>query len=204
MVGVTFTDGSQGYRIFPEWVEYGSLPTEVRDARYPPPSNQPNALGRLKTNQIRHDHYVKDVECRPVIEPLLDALAFVSRCDPRIVDLSPDGDPRRFPLEPISERDYERRHPDWNRRSEVEAELRILCESNPPSGVRRICIAHIQGSDGSVLAHCGYTEQQDGSHSIFTETPSKFNAMWSSSDFHTGSRKQGWLIRSQSRATARL
>jgi hypothetical protein len=171
VVGVTFEDDSKGYRIFPEWVDYLHLPVEVRDARFPPLQNQPNALGRLKTNQIHHDHYQSDVARAPVVEPLLDALAFVTRCDPRIVRMDTNGDPRHFPLEPISERDYERRHPDWKRRTVLEAELRDLCESNPPTGTKRVCIAHLKAEDGTVLAHCGYTQLPDGNQWIFTETP---------------------------------
>lgn len=171
VVGVTFDDGTRGYRVFPHWAVYSALPTEVRDAHHPPPKKQLNTLGKLKTNQTHHTHYQQAVGGRPVIEVLLDALAFFSRCDPRIVRVNGDGSPLHFPLEPISERDYERRHPDWKRRELLETELRDLCESNPPGGLRRVCIAYLQDGGGDVVAHCGYTQLGPGSWSMFTETP---------------------------------
>lgn len=171
VVGVTFEDGLHGYRIFPHWVSYGGLPPDVREARYPPKGSVTGAVGKLKTNQIHHDHYNAVVGGHLVIETLLDAFAFFARCDPRIVRLNQDGGPRHFPLEPISERDYERRHPEWRSRAEVEEELRELCESNPPGGTKRTCVAHLQDATGAVVAHCGYTEVGGGRYATFTETP---------------------------------
>lgn len=171
VVGVMFDDGTQGYRIFPHWATYHNLPSEVREARYRPPKNAPpGTLGALKTNQVHHDHYDRFIGGQPVVDTLLDTLSFFSRCDPRIVRMNSDGDPSYFPLDPISERDYERRHPEWKPRRQVEKELRELCESNPPSGVRRTCVAHLQGSNGEVVAHCGFTTLSSGSLSMFTET----------------------------------
>lgn len=58
VVSVSFEDDSRGFRVFPAWAEYGKLPTDVREARYPPARNAPqSSIGSLKTNQLHHDHY---------------------------------------------------------------------------------------------------------------------------------------------------
>lgn len=174
VVGLTFDDGTAGYRVFPHWASYVELPSGVRDARFDPPRNRPpGTLGPLKTNQIHHDHYSNSVGGHPVIETLLDALAFFARCDPRIVRLSGDGSPRHFPLEPINERDYERRHPDWPHRAQVELELREDCESHPPGGSRRILIAHSQDPTGAPVVHYGYTDAGAGRLALFAEAPAQ-------------------------------
>jgi hypothetical protein len=172
VVGVTFDDGSRGLRIFPQWAEYDELPQEIREARRDPGKGKPPGSGALMTNQIHHDHYRDVVAGTPVVEPLMEAFAFFARCDPRIVRIAEDGEPQHFPLVPISERDYERRHPDWPSRKAVEMELRSACESEPPLGTSRVCVAHATHEDGvGVAAHFGYTILEGRSPVPFTESP---------------------------------
>lgn len=166
VVQVPFTDGDVGFRVFPEWIPYAGLPTEIREARHPPKRSQP--LGDLKTNELHHQHYRDFVAGRPVVETFLDCLAFFASCDPRIVRRDAAGDYRHFPLEPIVERDYERRHPDALSRREVEAELRGLLQAGPPIGVRRIVLGRMVTPDGRTVMY-GMTEVDHGRSASFTE-----------------------------------
>ena len=166
---VPFTDGTDSYRVFPHWASYPDLPHEFREARHPPKKGR--QVGKLKTNQIHHDHYESEIGEHLVVETLLDAFKFFAQCDPRIVSIDEHGDPRHFPLTPIVERDYERRHPDNPNRSVVENELRKQCESKPPGGQRRTLIASLRNQDDEILVHCGMTQHSSGYSEFFTETP---------------------------------
>jgi hypothetical protein len=170
-VGVRFDDGTEGLRIFPQWAEYDELPSEVRDARHAPKKGKPPGSGALKTNQIHHDHYRSAVAGRPVVEALMDALVLYATCDPRIVRVKGSGDYQYFPLEPIAERDYERRHPEWPTRAQFEAELRRACEEEPPVGLKRVAVAHVTSADGKVITHSlGFTIHDAGPPTLFAET----------------------------------
>jgi hypothetical protein len=172
VLGVSFDDGTRGFRVFPVWAEYGALPAEVREARRPPSPKTPGTAGSLRTNQMHHDHYKARVGGEQVIETFLDALKFFVNCDPRIARLDKDAELVHFPLEPIVERDYERRHPFWPKRREMEDELRELCESGPPTGKHRRIVANVTSPEtGEVLAYCGYTVISDHHEHMFTETP---------------------------------
>lgn len=175
VLGVSFDDDTRGFRVFPAWAEYEALPVEVTEARFPAPKNSPpGTSGKLMTNQLHHDHYRAKVGGEHVMETFLDALGFFLSCDPRIGRLDKDGELVHFPLEPIVERDYERRHPFWPKRREIEDELRQICESGPPTGHRRRILATLTSPErDETIAYCGYTVLSDGNGHMFTESPNQ-------------------------------
>ncbi|MFJ1742481.1 hypothetical protein ACIOG4_27880 [Streptomyces microflavus] len=150
-----------GFRVIPAWEPYDRLPPVVRENRRGP--------GRRNgTSGQSHDAYRDAVGGHLVIETLLDALAFFLRCDPALARRVAGTDELAyFPLPPYTVHDYERRHPDQPNRADVGAEVRRLAQHDVPSGsVREISYRLLD--DGQAV-YCGYTVEQFGVKSAFTE-----------------------------------
>ncbi|MEX1005802.1 MAG: hypothetical protein WD156_10600 [Acidimicrobiia bacterium] len=103
-------DGRSAFRVVPKWKPYGQLPPDVQN--------------NTKTSKRCHAAYQATVAGEPVIETLLDAIAWFVKCDPSLAHRDEAGELMGFPLPELWQHDYERRHPDWVRRSDVETELR--------------------------------------------------------------------------------
>jgi len=114
--------GRNGFRVFPRWPEYTSLPADVLQTR---------------TAGAVHEFYRDAVGGRLVIETLLDVVRFFDRCDPSLARRTDIGDLEGFPLMPFIEHDYERRHPYWPSWSEMDRGRLARLTSSPPNGVRR-------------------------------------------------------------------
>ncbi|MFF2331970.1 hypothetical protein, partial [Streptomyces sp. NPDC058103] len=147
-------EGPTGWRVMPTWQPYDALPPDVRDS--------------TGTASSSHRAYRDTVGGRLIVETLLDAFAFLLRCDPTLARRVPGTDDLAyFPLHPYTLHDYERRHPKQPNRDEVAAEVRRLTEEAVPSGSHRE-ISYRLDSDGTPV-YCGYTEESYGVRTSFTE-----------------------------------
>ena len=149
-------DGGQLFRVIPNWKPYAALPAEVRN--------------NTKTARRCHDSYQAAVEGESVIETLLDALAWFLSCDPSLARRDAAGELVHFPLQELFQHDYERRHPEWERRSEVEAALRDFAATRVPGGDFRAIRHRLVDQDGITRAYCGFARTRGGGTS-FTESP---------------------------------
>ncbi|MFM9540049.1 hypothetical protein [Streptomyces turgidiscabies] len=144
--------GTTGFRVFPVWKLYDELPEAVRGSHGNKRAYQEAVGGRL------------------VIETLLDAFAFLNRCDPTLAsrDLK-TGELEFFPLKhyasPVG---YERRHPDQPRHAEIHLEVRQRAEAKSPAGIRRTIQYSFPAGDSTV--YCGYTDTGSHSQTAFTES----------------------------------
>lgn len=155
VVRVPFKEGDR-YRVSPVWKPHAELPEVVRD--------------NTRTNRRHHDAYRTHVQGRFVIETLLDALAFFLCCDPALARMTNEGELEHFPLPEIAQHDYERRHPDWPSRSQVELDLRAELTRKPPSGVERTILHRLVTEGGHVEAYVGDTLIEPERWAAFTES----------------------------------
>jgi len=143
------------FRVVPKWRPYDQLPADVQN--------------NTKTSERCHAAYRTAVEGEPVIETLLDAIAWFVKCDPSLAQRDEAEELKHFPLPELWQHEYERRHPDWVRRCDVEAELRAKRTRELPVGDYR-SIQHRLLDGDLTVAFCGYTFR-NGYRSAFTETP---------------------------------
>jgi hypothetical protein len=155
---LSFYDPEMGqiFRVIPKWRPYAELPTEIQN--------------NDKTSQRCHDAYQAAVEGESVIETLLDALAWFLACDPSLGRRDASGELEHFPLPELWQHDYERRHPEWPRRSEIEDELREVAATRTPEGRFRAIRHRLNDVDGATLAYCGFARTNSGG-SAFSEFP---------------------------------
>jgi hypothetical protein len=133
--------GRGGWRVFPRWQDYASLPAEVRN--------------NTRTARSAHDRYRDSVGGRLVIETLLDVMRFFDRCDPSLARRNDAGNLEGFPFPAFIEHDYERRHPYWPSWDEVNVELLNRLTSQPPGGtVRQVRRKVVHGA---TILLVGYT-----------------------------------------------
>ncbi len=129
-------------RVFPSWQPYDQLPDAIRTSN--------------KTSRGAHSAYRTAVGGHLVIDTLLDAFAFLHRCDPTLARYAPGTEELEyFPLKQYISHDYDRRHPDQPSRPQVEAEVRRRTQQTPPLGKGRV-IVHRFSSDGATI-YCGTT-----------------------------------------------
>jgi hypothetical protein len=158
MITAFYSNGMQGFRIFPRWQTYDELPVAI----------QTNG----KTARRHHDDYRDRVGGRLVMEVLQDAIKFFLDCDPSIARLAHGGQPVEFPLEgfplPVElAHGYERPHPYFPGIETLDADLRRTLSAERPTGAQRI-VERVTIVD-QVVVVAGYTELHRGGHS-FTET----------------------------------
>ena len=146
----------QLFRVIPRWKPYAELPLEIQND--------------TKTSQRCHDAYQAAVEGESVIETLLDTLAWFLACDPSLARRTAAGELEHFPLPELWQHDYERRHPEWKRRAECEAELREVAVTRTPGGQFRAIRHRLIGGDGTTIAYCGFTRTGSGG-CAFSEFP---------------------------------
>ncbi|WAZ26895.1 hypothetical protein STRCI_008564 [Streptomyces cinnabarinus] len=144
--------GTAGYRVFPFWKLYDELPEAVR------------------ASSGNEEAYREAVGGRLVIETLLDAFAFLNRCDPTLASRDPKtGELEFFPLKPYpGPVGYERRHPDQPGRAEIHLEVRRRAEAKSPAGIRRTIQYSFPSGDSTV--YCGYTDNGSRGQWAFTES----------------------------------
>ncbi|PVC81585.1 hypothetical protein [Streptomyces sp. CS014] len=135
-----------GYRVMPRWLPFDELPNAIRDN----PKNSPSAV----------QAYKDAVGGQLVMDTLLDAFAFIDRCDPTLARrVRGTEDLEYFPLHAYTTHDYDRLHPDQPSRPQLDAEVRRLTQETPPYGTGRE-ILHSFNRDGQEV-HCGYTIRRD-------------------------------------------
>jgi len=149
------SDGNHFWRVFPTWKPYADLPSSIQN--------------NTRTKANVHKAYRDFVGGRSVVETVLDAFAFLHRCDPSLARRDDSGELRYFPLTEFIHHDYERRHPDWPSRVEVEREVRARVEQRLPAGQGREIQRRL--AVGGATIYAGYTEIKPGRYwSTFVES----------------------------------
>lgn len=134
--------GVNHVRVFPAWQPYDQLPDAIRTS--------------TKTSTGAHNAYRAAVGGHLVVDTLLDAFAFLQRCDPTLARYVPGTeDLEYFPLRQYITHDYDRRHPDQPSRPQVEAEVRRLTQQTPPLGKGRVIVHSFSGDEATI--YCGTT-----------------------------------------------
>jgi hypothetical protein len=80
-------------------------------------------------------------------------LAWFLECDPSLARRDGNGELAGFPLPDLWSHYYERRHPEWKRRAEVEGDLHTIAAAEVPGGKLRAIRHRLAGDDGSNLAY---------------------------------------------------
>ena len=151
--------------MIPAWRAYSDLPAEVQENR--------RSKERGKSTRVAaHAAYKDRLEGNLVIETLLDAIHWFLRCDPRLASRTVDGELEFFPLPDLFQHRYERRHPEWPDRHEVERDILRSAVEKLPGGLGR-SISHrlLDGSGERVEAYVGQTALGQGASTLFLESP---------------------------------
>lgn len=150
------------FRVCPTWVPYRALPSDVRRM----------TKGKRATDARRQAQaYRSHIAGRLVMETLLDALAFLVRCDPNLARREATGDLGYFPLPEIAQHGYERRHPEWPTKEECDIELRARSSEQAPAGSEREILHRLLDAQCRPEAYVGFTLVQPGYWEAFVERP---------------------------------
>jgi hypothetical protein len=153
------------FRVFPRWRAYRVLPRAVRESR-----TRGDARRQARA-------YRSHLAARLVTETLLDALAFMLRCDPSLARRTSDGELEHFPLAELIQHDpYERRHPEWPTVETVAEETRAKVAEQMPAGLEREILHRLVDQDGRVEAYVGNTIVSPAYREAFTERPDQIAA----------------------------
>jgi hypothetical protein len=172
----TFGVPGLGFRLVLSWPEFEALPWDYRQRL----GGEPRARGEAR------DAYRKWVAGRPVIETLLDAIAYFEQLDSRLlpaeaVDLRysfapavplgfndelftcrPMGlDHTQLVLPDLACRNVERRSASWPSADQWLKEQDRMIRKQPPAGTcREICVRVVDGT-GKLVGYRGYAESPD-------------------------------------------
>lgn len=112
---------------------------------------------------------------RPILDTLLDSVAFFERCDPRLAKRDPVNNLAGFPLTPypVANR-YRRLHPDWSSESDWDVELRRKATGSVPGGIQREILGRVAVGDQTIV--CGWTIVDKSRNEAFTESIDQVSA----------------------------